>query len=76
MKFPKKSGTVSKIFTVWPENMINIFLKGIVLDNSKIINSIKPINNYLAILAQFKNEGHILKEWADHCLWQGLIKYF
>lgn len=55
--------------------MENAFLKSVVLDNSKTTYK-KENNKYLAIIAQFKNESHIFKEWIDHYLWQGVNKIF
>lgn len=31
---------------------------------------------YLCVLAMFKNETHILEEWIQHYLWQGVDKFY
>ena len=33
-------------------------------------------NKYLAIIATFKNEGHILIEWIEHYLKMGVDHFF
>lgn len=71
----EENNTIINEFTIDVLNMENIFLKTIILDNSKITDKKNP-TNYWAILAQFKNEAHILKEWIDHYLWQGVSKLF
>lgn len=62
-------------FHINANNMRSTYLKKVVLPNTTLNNQIQP-NNYLAILAQFKNESHILKEWIDHYLWLGANKIF
>ena len=32
--------------------------------------------NYLCLIAIFKNESHVLKEWLDHYIKQGVDKFF
>ena len=69
----EENNHINDTFLISTENMVNDSLICVYLDN--VDHFVKP-SNYLAVLAIFKNEAHILDEWIAHYLWQGVDKIF